>query len=312
MVQEIVLVSPRGFCAGVARSIATVERALALYGAPIYIKHAIVHNTTVVQSLEAQGAVTVEDVADIPDGATAIFSAHGSPPEHFVQARSRGIRVIDATCPLVTKVHREMRQFLSEGRSVVYVGHRGHVEGEGVIGEARDMGKNVPLVENVEDVATLTFASDTPMAVLTQTTLSVDETHNVLEALRARYYDLAEPTAQDICYATTNRQRAVRALAKETDVIIIVGSFTSSNSRRLQEVAEQFGTPAMLVEGVETLREEDFYGVQRVGISAGASAPEHRVQDIVAYFTRSGACVRTMEVVAEHVQFTLPHDLAQA
>ncbi len=310
MVEEIIVVSPRGFCAGVARSIAAVERALELYGAPIYIKHAIVHNATVVQSLEKKGAVTVEDVADIPDGATAVFSAHGSPPEHFVQARRRGIRVIDATCPLVTKVHREMRHFLTAGRSVVYIGHKGHVEGEGVIGEARDMGQDVPIVESVEDVAGLSYPPDTPIAILTQTTLSIDETRMIIQALRERFHDTIEPSAQDICYATTNRQKAIRALARDVDVVIIVGSPTSSNSRRLQEVAQQLGVTAVLVESLEELQLDTFRNVRRIGLSAGASAPEHRVQEIVTHFAAHGAQVRTMDVVAENVQFTLPQEVA--
>lgn len=311
MIQEVILAAPRGFCAGVARSITTVERALARYGAPVYIKHAIVHNTTVVQTLEAQGAVTVENVADIPDGATAVFSAHGSPPEHFAQARARGIRVIDATCPLVTKVHREMRYFITVGRTVLYIGHRGHVEGVGVMGEAREMGADAVMITSVEDVTALTLAATTPVAILTQTTLSVDETADIVAAIRARFRDVAEPPAQDICYATTNRQQAVRALAATVDIVIIVGSPTSSNSRRLQEVAEQSGTPALLVEGVDDIAADALATARRVGVSAGASAPEHKVQEIVTALTRDGASVRTMEVVAERVQFTLPPELEQ-
>lgn len=298
--------SPRGFCAGVARSIATVEQALEVYGAPIYIKHAIVHNTTVVADLARKGAVTVDDVADIPIGATAVFSAHGSPPEHFAAARARGIRVIDATCPLVTKVHNEMRTFVRQGTPVIYIGHKNHVEGQGVIGEARDLGVEVPIVESVADVATVPYPPSATVAVLTQTTLSVEETADIVAAITKRYAHVVQPAAQDICYATTNRQKAVRGLAEHVDVVIVVGSVTSSNSQRLREVAETAGCAAYLVDHAGELRDAWFAATRRVGVSAGASAPEYRVKEVVAYFTDRGARAREMVVVDERVRFTLP------
>lgn len=312
MIKEIITVAPRGFCAGVARSIKVVEDCLEIFGAPVYIKHAIVHNKTVVADLEAKGAVTVENVADIPDGAVAVFSAHGSPPEHFVQARERDIRVIDATCPLVTKVHMEMIKFLTDGYRVVYVGHKGHVEGLGVIGEAKKFGVDIPVIESIVDVAQLSCASDEKIALLTQTTLSVDETQMIISALKEKCAQIVVPPAQDICYATTNRQEAIRVLAKQVDVIFVVGSQTSSNSNRLAEVAQSAGCTSYLIDSAQEIRDEWIVDAERVGISAGASAPEYRVQEIVQYFISRGGTHRTLDVIEENMQFTEPIELMKA
>jgi 4-hydroxy-3-methylbut-2-en-1-yl diphosphate reductase len=312
MVQEIVTVAPRGFCAGVARSVKVVEDCLALFGAPVYIKHAIVHNKTVVADLEAKGAITVEDIGEIPEGAVAVFSAHGSPPEHFEYARRRNIRVIDATCPLVTKVHMQMIKFLEEDYHVVYIGHKGHVEGLGVIGEAEKFNKEIPVIETVSDVDKLHYNNDDKIAFLTQTTLSVDETQNIITALKEKFPHIAESPARDICYATTNRQEAIRALATEVEVIFVVGSATSSNSNRLAEVAKAAGCKAYLIDTVEEIQEAWLDGVQKIGVSAGASAPEYRVQEIVDHFTAHGALHRSLIATEENMQFTEPVELMKA
>ncbi|PID51990.1 MAG: 4-hydroxy-3-methylbut-2-enyl diphosphate reductase [Candidatus Moraniibacteriota bacterium] len=308
-IKEIVTVAPRGFCAGVARSIKVVEDCLEIFGAPVYIKHAIVHNKTVVADLEAKGAITVESVSDIPDGAVAVFSAHGSPPEHFAQARARGIRFIDATCPLVTKVHMEMIKFLKEKYHVIYVGHKGHVEGLGVIGEAEKFGKSIPVVETVEDVQALEYGTEEKIAFLTQTTLSIDETEAIINALKKKFPHIVGPPAKDICYATTNRQEAIRALAKEVDVIFVVGSKTSSNSNRLVEVAKTSGCDTYLIDTVEEIQSEWIKDAERVGISAGASAPEYKVQEIITTFTKKGVAHRLLTVTEENMQFTEPIEL---
>ena len=312
MIEEIVAVTPRGFCAGVARSIRVVDECLRIFGEPVYIKHAIVHNQTVVADLEKKGAITVENVSDIPDGAVAVFSAHGSPPTHFAEARARGIRIIDATCPLVAKVHMEMHKFLKEGYHVVYIGHKGHVEGLGVIGEAVSYGQDIPVLEDITDVEQLTFGENEQVAVLTQTTLSVDETTALLDALRQKYPKVMEPPAQDICYATTNRQKAIRVLAESVDVIIVVGSQTSSNSKRLQETAQKNGCPAYLIDSVEEIDNEWLKDAKRVGITAGASAPEYKVQEIIAQFVDRGAKYREIDVAKENMHFTEPIELIRA
>lgn len=309
MVKEVVTVAPRGFCAGVARSIKVVEDCLDLFGAPVYIKHAIVHNKTVVADLEKKGAITVESVLEIPEGAVAVFSAHGSPPEHFEEAKKRGIRVIDATCPLVTKVHMEMIKFLESGYSVVYIGHKGHVEGLGVIGEAERFGKTIPVVESVADIEGLSYEKDEKIAFLTQTTLSIDETEDIIDALKKKFPHIIEPPAKDICYATTNRQGAIHALADEVDVIFVVGSKTSSNSNRLVEVAQSAGCKAHLIDTVEEIESDWISDVERVGVSAGASAPEYKVQEIVDLFVSRGAKHRSLVVTEENMQFTGPIEL---
>ena len=312
MIKEIVVVAPRGFCAGVARSIMAVEEALRIYGVPVYIKHAIVHNNTVVDALEKKGAITVESVEEIPEGSVAIFSAHGSPPEHYDLAQKKNIHVVDATCPLVTKVHMEMYKYIKEGYKVIYIGHKGHVEGLGVIGEAKKMGVTVPIVETIEDVLAVPYSVHDNIALLTQTTLSCDETMELIAAIKKRFPQIIEPAAQDICYATTNRQNAVRALAQEVDIVIIVGSQTSSNSKRLRETAQQSGCAAYLVDSMEEIDDAWLDGVVRVGVSAGASAPEHRVQEIIDRFVVRGAVRRDLVVATENVRFTEPIALAKA
>lgn len=311
-INKIITVSPRGFCAGVARSIKVVEDCLEIFGAPIYIKHAIVHNKTVVADLEAKGAVIVEDVSEIPEGAVAVFSAHGSPPEHFEQARARNINVIDATCPLVTKVHIEMVQYTKEGKNIVYIGHHGHVEGLGVLGEAEKMGITVPLIDSVSEVEELPYMQDSEVVILTQTTLSVEETNKIIVAIKKRYARTLEPPAHDICYATTNRQGAIKKLAVQVDVVLIVGSQTSSNSNRLVEVAREMGIDAYLVDSVEEIKDQWFRGKKVVGLSAGASAPEHKVQEIVEHFILQGATHEEYEAAEENMTFTEPKELTEA
>ncbi len=311
-IKKVITVEPRGFCAGVARSINVVEDCLKIFGAPVYIKHAIVHNKTVVADLEQKGAVTVESVEDIPNGAIAVFSAHGSPPEHFEQAKKRNIHIIDATCPLVTKVHMEMIKFLNNGYKVVYIGHKGHVEGLGVVGEAIKMGFNVPVLESVADVKKLDFSIEDKLAFLTQTTLSIVETDKIINALKKKYPYIIEPPATDICYATTNRQNAIRALSQKVDIIFVIGSKTSSNSNRLVEVAKQNGCKAYLIDTVEEISEKWLNGFEIVGISAGASAPEYRVKEVVDFFVDKGAIHDKLSITEENMQFTEPVELMKA
>ncbi|MEA3323422.1 MAG: 4-hydroxy-3-methylbut-2-enyl diphosphate reductase [Patescibacteria group bacterium] len=312
MITEIVTVEPRGFCAGVARSIKVVEDCLTIFGAPIYIKHAIVHNKTVVADLEDKGAITVESVEDIPEGAVAVFSAHGSPPEHFDEARERGIRVIDATCPLVTKVHMEMIKFLEDGYRVVYIGHKGHVEGLGVIGEAQKLGVDILLIENISDAEAFDCESDEKIAFLTQTTLSVDETNEIITILKEKCLQIISPPATDICYATTNRQKAIAVLAREVDVIFVIGSKTSSNSNRLVEVAKQNECCAYLIDTVEEIQGEWLKDKEKIGVSAGASAPEYKVEEVVQHFIAHGAQHHKISTVEENMQFTEPIELMKA
>jgi 4-hydroxy-3-methylbut-2-enyl diphosphate reductase len=308
-IKKIITVEPRGFCAGVARSIKVVEDCLEIFGAPIYIKHAIVHNKTVVTDLENKGAIIVEEVSDIPEGSVAVFSAHGSPPEHFEQARVRNIQVIDATCPLVTKVHMEMIKFLQDGYRVVYIGHKGHVEGIGVVGEAKKMGIEIPIIETVSDVQEFECKKDEKIAFLTQTTLSIAETEKIIKALQQKCLQIIAPPAADICYATTNRQEAIKELAKAVDVIFVVGSKTSSNSKRLVESAKDSDCCAYLIDTVEEIKDDWINNREAIGVSAGASAPEYKVQEVVEYFVAMGATYQIMSVVEESMQFTEPVEL---
>ncbi len=311
-IKKVITVSPRGFCAGVARSVDVVKDCLEVFGAPIYVKHAIVHNKTVVSDLERLGAITVEDVADIPEDAIAVFSAHGSPPEHYEQARARNVRVIDATCPLVTKVHIEIVRYIKDGYKVIYIGHTGHVEGIGVLAEAQAIGEDVPLVDNIDDVSKIDYDPDEKIVILTQTTLSVDETQKIIGAILEKYPQAQQPAASDICYATTNRQGAIKALAKKVDVIFVVGSVTSSNSKRLVEVAQQEDVSAYLIDDVSEIRATSYESVQSVGISAGASAPEYRVQEIVKYFEDLGATSEMYDPIDENMHFIEPQELTRA
>ena len=305
-VREVVLAEPRGFCAGVDRAIEIVERAIRKFGAPIYVRHEIVHNTYVVNDLKAKGAIFIEDLAEVPPGATLVFSAHGVSRAVRDEAAARGFSVYDATCPLVTKVHVEVAKLHKEGYEFIMIGHKGHPEVEGTMGQLTE---GIHLVEEVADVEHVQLASPL-VAVVTQTTLSVDDAAEILAAVKRRFPHVREPKQQDICYATQNRQDAVKVLAPRVDVLIVVGSQTSSNSNRLRELAERLGTPAYMVDGADQLRPEWFEGHGRVGLTAGASAPELLVQQVIERLRSLGAVsVRRMAGVEETVHFPLPKGL---
>jgi 4-hydroxy-3-methylbut-2-enyl diphosphate reductase len=305
--QEIVLAEPRGFCAGVDRAIEIVERALKRFGAPIYVRHEIVHNTYVVSDLKAKGAIFVEELADVPPGATLVFSAHGVSQEVRREAARRGFNVFDATCPLVTKVHVEVAKLHKLGYDFIMIGHKGHPEVEGTMGQLTE---GIYLVEDVADVATVQVAQTIKLAVVTQTTLSVDDAAEILAAVKRRFPDVREPKQQDICYATQNRQDAVKVLAPTVDVVIVVGSPTSSNSNRLRELAQRLGTDAYMVDAPDDLKPEWFEGKLRVGLTAGASAPDILVQQVIARLRALGAVsVRKLAGVAETTHFPLPMGL---
>ena len=305
--QEVVLAEPRGFCAGVDRAIEIVERALARFGAPIYVRHEIVHNTYVVNDLRAKGAIFVEDLAEVPPGATLVFSAHGVSQAVRREADERGFQVFDATCPLVTKVHVEVAKLHKEGYDFIMIGHKGHPEVEGTMGQ---LDAGIHLVEDVDDVSRVQVAPGTKLAVVTQTTLSVDDAAEILAAVKRRFPDVREPKQQDICYATQNRQDAVKVLAPSVDVLVVVGSPTSSNSNRLRELAERLGTHAYMVDTPDDLRPEWFDAKQRVGLTAGASAPDILVQQVIERLRALGALsVRKMAGVQETTQFPLPKGL---
>src|SRR5881394_2846617 len=300
---DILLANPRGFCAGVERAIEIVERALELHGAPIYVRHEIVHNKFVVDRLRAKGAVFVEELEEVPTGGTVIFSAHGVSKAVRAEAGRRGLKVFDATCPLVTKVHVEVAKMLREGYEIVMIGHRGHPESEGTMGQAVT---GMHLVETVEDVAVLKPVTDR-LAYVTQTTLSMDDAAQIVAALRARFPGIRGPKKDDICYATQNRQDAVKFMAPQCDVVIVVGSPNSSNSNRLREVAEHIGAEAYMVDSAADLKPEWIAGKRRVGVTAGASAPEVLVQEVVARLKALGATsVRALDGIRETVAFTLP------
>jgi 4-hydroxy-3-methylbut-2-enyl diphosphate reductase len=303
----VVLAAPRGFCAGVDRAIEIVERALAKFGAPIYVRHEIVHNTYVVNDLKAKGAIFIEDLADVPPGATLVFSAHGVSQAVRREAAERGFSVFDATCPLVTKVHVEVAKLHKEGYDFIMIGHKGHPEVEGTMGQLTE---GIYLVEDVADVARVEVAQTEKLAVVTQTTLSVDDAAEILAAVKRRFPSVREPKQQDICYATQNRQDAVKVLAPTVDVLIVVGSPTSSNSNRLRELAERLGTPAYMVDAPEDLKTEWLQGKRRVGLTAGASAPDILVQHVMERLRDMGAVsVRKMAGVEETTHFPLPKGL---
>ena len=305
--REIVLAEPRGFCAGVDRAIEIVERALAKFGAPIYVRHEIVHNTHVVQTLKAQGAVFIEDLAEVPPGATLVFSAHGVSRAVQMEAEARGFRIFDATCPLVTKVHVEVAKLRKEGFEFIMIGHKGHPEVEGTMGQLDD---GIYLVEDVADVARVQPRQTERLAVVTQTTLSVDDAAEIARAVRERFPQVREPKQQDICYATQNRQDAVKLLSPQVDLVIVVGSPTSSNSNRLAELSNRLGTVAHMVDGPQDVRAEWFEGKARVGLTAGASAPEVLVQAVIERIRALGAIsVRKLDGVQEHTKFPLPKGL---
>src|SRR5687767_9926617 len=307
---EVVLANPRGFCAGVERAIETVERALELYGAPIYVRHEIVHNKFVVDDLRAKGAVFVEELDEVPPGATVIFSAHGVSKAVRADAEQRGLKVFDATCPLVTKVHVEVARMLKAGYEIVMIGHRGHPETEGTMGQA---GRGMHLVETVADVADLKVSVPDRLAYVTQTTLSIDDAKAIVAALKARFPAIRGPKKDDICYATQNRQDAVKFMAPQCEVVIVVGSPNSSNSNRLREVAQHMGAQAYMVDRAADLRPEWIAGKRRIGITAGASAPQVLVDELVARLKALGAeSVRQLEGITERVVFTLPRELARS
>jgi 4-hydroxy-3-methylbut-2-enyl diphosphate reductase len=305
--KEIVLAEPRGFCAGVDRAIEIVERALTKFGAPIYVRHEIVHNTFVVNDLKAQGAIFIEDLAEVPPGSTLVFSAHGVSKAVEQEARQRGFQVFDATCPLVTKVHVEVAKLAREGFEFIMIGHKGHPEVEGTMGQ---LDHGIHLVEDVEDVAKVQPSQTERLAVVTQTTLSVDDASQITAAVKARFPKIREPKQQDICYATQNRQDAVKVMAAQVDVLIVVGSPTSSNSNRLAELARKLGVPAYMVDSIDDLMPEWLEGKERVGLTAGASAPEVLVKAVVRKIRSLGAVsVRKMDGIEETVKFPLPKGL---
>ena len=306
-VQEVLLAEPRGFCAGVDRAIDIVEHALQKFGAPIYVRHEIVHNTHVVEDLRQRGAIFIESLDEVPEGATLVFSAHGVPKSVEHEALVRGFRVFDATCPLVTKVHVEVAKLHREGYDFIMVGHKGHPEVEGTMGQ---LSTGIYLVEDEADVAALQLPQTDKIAVVTQTTLSVDDASGILAAIRARFPQVRAPKQQDICYATQNRQDAVKLLSPQVDVVVVVGSPTSSNSNRLRDVAAKFGTPAYMVDHAGELRPEWFEGKSRVGLTAGASAPDVLVQQVITQLRAYGATtVRTLDGIRETVKFPLPKGL---
>ena len=304
---EVLLANPRGFCAGVERAIEIVERALAQFGAPIYVRHEVVHNRFVVEGLRAKGAVFIEDISDVPAGNTVIFSAHGVPQSVRTEAEARGLRVFDATCPLVTKVHLEVARMREQGRELIMIGHKGHPEVEGTMGQIKD---GIYLVENAADVPTLQVANPDMLAYVTQTTLSVDDAGAIVAALRQRFPNIVGPKKDDICYATQNRQDAVKFMAPRSDLVLVVGSTNSSNSNRLREVAELLNVPAYLIDNAEAIDPAWIVGKRRIGVTAGASAPEVLVESVIARLKALGAAsVRSLDGVPERITFPLPKEL---
>ena len=305
-IERVVLISPRGFCAGVDRAINTVDEALKIFGAPVYVKHEIVHNKTVCDELRAKGAIFVEEVSEIPDGGICVFSAHGIAPSVREEAKRRRLSTIDATCPLVTKIHIELERFAREGKEVVYIGHSGHPEAVGVMGVRPDI---THLVERPEEVESLAVLDPKKLVYLTQTTLSVDECKAVIAALKSRFPEIKTPPSDDICYATTNRQVAIKQAAKRCDIILVIGSKNSSNSNRLVDTARSLGVDAYLIDNRSEIVERWFEGKKTVGITAGASAPEHVVKDTADYFASRGAGIEELNVMDENMQFKMPYEL---
>jgi len=307
---EVLLANPRGFCAGVERAIGIVERSLELYGAPIYVRHEVVHNKFVVEDLRRKGAVFVEELAEVPAGSTVIFSAHGVSKAVREEADARGLKVYDATCPLVTKVHVEVGKMRDSGREIIMIGHKGHPEVEGTMGQAAG---GMHLVETVADVASLSVRDPASLAYVTQTTLSVDDAAHIVAALRQRFPQIIGPKKDDICYATQNRQDAIKFMAPQSDVVIVVGSPNSSNSNRLREVAQNMGVKAHMVDNAGELRVEWLVGAKRIGVSAGASAPEVLVKEVIDKLRELGAKrVVQLEGISENVTFPLPKGLGAA
>lgn len=308
-VRKLLLAKPRGFCAGVDRAIDVVNLALELYPGPVYVRKEIVHNVHVVNDLRAKGAVFVDELAEVPDGATVIFSAHGVSPEVRAGATARGLKVIDATCPLVTKVHHEAIRFAREGRPIVLVGHEGHDEVVGTMGHAPE---HIHLIGSAEEAETLEVSDPDRVAVITQTTLSLDDTSTVVDVLRRRFPDIEAPTRDDICYATQNRQLAVKAMARRAPAILVIGSKNSSNSNRLAEVAQAAGARAYLIDDISQIDPTWLDGVESLGITAGASAPEYLVDEVVQFFRAQGVTdIEEIEAVTEEVSFALPPELVR-
>ena len=304
---DILLAEPRGFCAGVDRAIEIVEHALVKFGAPIYVRHEIVHNTYVVNDLKSKGAIFIEELDDVPPGATLVFSAHGVSRAIHDEAHARGFQIFDATCPLVTKVHVEVAKLHKEGYEFLMIGHKGHPEVEGTMGQLSD---GIHLVEDVHDVARVNPKQTDKLAVVTQTTLSVDDAAEILNAVKARFPKVREPKQQDICYATQNRQDAVKIMAPEVDVLVVVGSPTSSNSNRLRELGSRMGADSYMIDSADELKNEWFVGKHRVGLTAGASAPEVLVQDVILRLRALGATsIRKLDGVTETIKFPLPKGL---
>lgn len=311
--KEVILASPRGFCAGVDRAIEIVERALQLFGSPIYVRHEVVHNKFVVDGLRDKGAIFVEELSEVPDDATVIFSAHGVSRAVQDEAKQRGLKVFDATCPLVTKVHMEVLRYSRDGRECVLIGHQGHPEVVGTMGQFDDShGGCMYLVENVDDVKQLKVSNPDRLSFVTQTTLSMDDTAAVIDALRERFPDIQGPKKDDICYATQNRQDAVKQIAAQCDVVLVVGSTNSSNSNRLREVSERIGTPAYLIDNADQIKPEWLTDKQRIGLTAGASAPEVLVQDVIKKLAEWGINESDQSMTTrENVVFSLPKALQQ-
>ena len=308
--EKLFLAAPRGYCAGVDRAVQTVERALELYGPPVYVRKEIVHNKLVVEQLSERGAIFVDQETEVPEGETVVFSAHGVAPSVHANAEKRGLQTIDATCPLVTKVHVEAKKFAADGYTIVLIGHEGHEEVEGTMGEAPD---HIVLIETEEDVDRLEVEDPTRIAYISQTTLSVDETGAIIARLREKFPQIVGPRTDDICYATTNRQAAVRQMADQCDLVLVIGSKNSSNSNRLVEVARAHGAESHLIDNETQVREEWIEGKRVVGISSGASAPEELVQRLVEFFRERGTSdVSEFEVVQEDVRFMLPREIRRA
>ena len=304
---EIILAEPRGFCAGVDRAIDIVEHALSKFGAPIYVRHEIVHNTHVVEDLRSRGAIFIEDLNDVPPDSTLVFSAHGVPKEVEYEAARRGFRVFDATCPLVTKVHVEVAKLHKEGYEFIMIGHKGHPEVEGTMGQ---LPSGIHLVEDADDVVNVKPNQTDKLAVVTQTTLSVDDAAEIMAAVKRHFPMVREPKQQDICYATQNRQDAIKVLSPQVDIVIVVGSPSSSNSNRLRDVAANYGTTSYMVDNADELQAEWFIGKNKIGLTAGASAPDILVQQVIARLRELGALsVRTLEGIQETVKFPLPKGL---
>jgi 4-hydroxy-3-methylbut-2-en-1-yl diphosphate reductase len=307
--EKLLLAAPRGYCAGVDRAVQTVEHALDIYGAPVYVRKEIVHNKHVVEELRGRGAVFVDQETEVPEGSTVVFSAHGVAPSVHANAAERNLFALDATCPLVTKVHREALKFAAEGYTIVLIGHAGHEEVEGTMGEAPD---HIVLIETEDDVDRLEVGDPDRLAYLTQTTLSVDETRTIINKLRARFPNIIGPRTDDICYATTNRQAAVKQMAEQCDLVLVIGSQNSSNSKRLVEVARDYGADSHLIDKAAQVRADWLEGKRVVGITSGASAPEELVQDLVAFFRERGVeDVSEFEVIQEDVRFMLPKTIRQ-